>query len=462
MDRKVVLFGAGIYAEKYRTLLEYLGMPFQYFSDNDRSKIGLELFGRKIIAPEELIDKECSIIVSCTHIRAIEQQLADMGIADKLLRLEDLTEKLRERLTEEKFSFSGRNSGGQSVFIDIYEGDGWGGTEMWAAAVAKGLEKKGQAVKLIGAESQPSLGGDCEYLVERFAGVHTFEKMVKSMAAGLPFVLINNFAGYAYMVAVMLKRIYPEQVKIISVIHNDDRKLYNAHMVFAEYVDKFLCVSDRIRTTMIQQYGVEERKVFFKEQPIVFDKDYQRSYEAECGPIRIGYAARLEKIQKRADLFPELITYLEEEGIDYELNIAGEGECEAQIGEFLRSVRLKGTVTLLGRLQKANMPEFWKHQDIFLNFSEFEGTSLSMLEAMSYACVPVVTDVSGVSEFIQDGRNGYIRAVGDLKGIASAIKRLNDNRDSLRLFGERGRHEILVRCGMEDYIDFISRTILGE
>ena len=461
MEREVVLFGAGIYAEKYRTLLEYLGMPFHYFSDNDSSKIGLELWGRKIISPDELMNKECSILVSCTHGKEIEKQLAGMGIADRLLGLEDLAEKLEARLKEENISGEGEASKEQSVILDMYEGDGWGGTEMWAATVAKGLEAEGKAVSLIGSESQPPLSEEHEYLVERFPDVHTFEKMVKSMTSKLPFVLINNFAGYAYMVAVMLKKIYPDKVKIVSVIHNDDRSLYNAHMVFAEYVDKFICVSDRIRMTMIREYGLDEEKVFFKEQPIRCEENYTRSYNVDSGPLRIGYAARLVKTQKRADLFPELIRHLESEKIHYELSIAGEGECVPQIEEYLRQASLKGSVKLVGRVQKTKMPSFWNEQDIFLNFSEFEGTSLSMLEAMSYACVPVVTDVSGVGEFVQDGMNGYVREVGDLKGIASAIKYLDNNRENLQIFGERCRHEVLTRCRMQDYIHFMSDTILG-
>lgn len=461
MEKEIVLFGAGIYAEKYRTLLEYLGMPFHYFSDNDESKIGSELWGRRIIPPDELRNKECRVIVSCTHGREIEKQLTNMGIKDKILRLEDLTGKLQARLEEENITDAGKASKGQTVILDMYEGDGWGGTEMWSATVAKGLEADEKTVILFGSESQPPLSEEHEYMVERFSNHHTFEKMVKSMVSRLPFVLFNNFAGYAYMIATMLKKIYPNKVKIVSVIHNDDKSLYNAHMVFAESVDKFLCVSDKIQTKLIHEYGVAEERISFKEQPIICDEDYERSYKMEERPIRIGYAGRLVKKQKRADLFPKLINYLESEEINYELSIAGEGECVSQIERFLESTSLKGIVKLIGRVPKTNMPSFWKQQDIFLNFSEFEGTSLSMLEAMNYACVPVVTDVSGVSEFVQNDINGYVREVGDLKGIASAIKYIDNHREKLQIFGECCRHEVLTRCKIQDYIHFINDTILG-
>ncbi len=458
--KKVILFGAGIYAHKYKSMLDFLNITFDYFADNDKSKIGTYLYDKEVISPEKLVELDCAILISCTHEKEIEQQLQAMGIGNKIIKFDDLVVLVSKRLGT-KMNDKLHSGEISHILVDMYEGAGWGGTEIWAATVAKGLEKEGRTVKLIGAELQPLLSQEYEYLVKRFGAENTFEKMAKYMVSRLPFVLINNFSGYAYMIAVILKKIYSDRVKIISVIHNDDKSLYNAHMVHAEYVDKFLCVSEKIRATMMRDYELGEEKVFFKEQPICYDKDFERLYELNNKPIRIGYAARLVKLQKRADLFPELINYLEAEKINYELEIAGEGECEVLIEEFLRTTKLTGVVRLLGRVDKTNMPEFWKRQDVFLNFSEFEGTSLSMLEAMSYACVPVVTEVSGVSEFIENGRNGYIRAVGDLKGLASAIKQLEENREKLQAFGECCRHEILTRCKLEDYIRYVAEMIEG-
>lgn len=458
--KTIVLFGAGVYAHKYKSMLDCFNIKFDYFTDNDESKIGTYLYGKEIISPDKLVMLDCAILISCTHMKAIEQQLEEMGIGNKIIKIDELvtllSQKLDTKITD-KLHFEGK----PYIVVDMYEGAGWGGTEIWASTVAKGLADNGSTVSLLGAKVQPVLNQEYECLVERFSDTNTFEEMVRYMVGKLPFVLINNFSGYAYMIAVMLKKIYPDQVKIISVIHNDDKKLYNAHMVYAEYVDSFLCVSEKIRTKIIQEYGLNEKNVFFKEQPIYYDKDFERSYAINDRPIRIGYAARLVKQQKRADLFPELIKFLETKKINYELEIAGDGECTAQIEDFLKTTKLVGTVRLLGRLEKSLMPEFWKCQDVFLNFSEFEGTSLSMLEAMSYACVPVVTDVSGVSEFIKEEINGYVKTIGDLEGIASAIKQLDENREKLKVYGERCRHEILIRCRLEDYIQYMSVMIEG-
>jgi N-acetyl sugar amidotransferase len=49
--------------------------------------------------------------------------------------------------------------------------------------------------------------------------------------------------------------------------------------------------------------------------------------------------------------------------------------------------------------------------DLFVNTSQYEGLPISMMEAMSYGIPCVGTDVGGVSEIIEDQKNGYLLPV---------------------------------------------------
>lgn len=53
--KKLVLFGAGVYAKMYKSLLDYLEMSFDYFTDNDSTKFGTVLYGKPVISPESLV-----------------------------------------------------------------------------------------------------------------------------------------------------------------------------------------------------------------------------------------------------------------------------------------------------------------------------------------------------------------------------------------------------------------------
>lgn len=80
---------------------------------------------------------------------------------------------------------------------------------------------------------QPHLEEKYEKLVYRVSEHNTISRMVSMMEQNLPFTFVNNFAGCAFMAAVIVKRKYPDSVKIISVIHNDNMRLRKRTSVLA-------------------------------------------------------------------------------------------------------------------------------------------------------------------------------------------------------------------------------------
>ena len=455
----MILFGAGVYAKKYKALLEYLRMDFDYFTDNDSSKWGTVLYGKPIISPYEVSQfSDCKIIISSTHEAAIREQLAGMGLSECIMDLNELYTMCEKQMDSSKDNLI-RIHEQDTVVVDMYEGIGWGGSELWAANLAYGLQRKGKKAVLLGGTEQPALGEQFETLVVRVSENETIMHMVELFEANLPCVFVNNFAGCAFMAAVIVKKKYPDLIKMVSVIHNDNKSLFDAHMILQEYIDKVFCVSNQIKTRMRELYNFRPDCFYFKEQPIPIEQGYCRKWNSE-ETVQIGYAARLVRQQKRADLLVDLIAYLELKNLDYVFNIAGEGECASALIEYVRANKLDKKVRLWGRLPKEEMPDFWKKQDIFVNVSEYEGTSLSMLEAMSYECVPVTTDVSGAAEFIRENVNGYICKVGDIGGVASCVEKLLGDRRKLISYGQQCRKIIQERCNPEQYIDYWIRYIL--
>ena len=455
----IILFGAGVYAKKYKALLEYLHMDFDYFTDNDSSKWGTMLYGKTVISPNELVNfSECQIIISSTHEIAIRKQLSEMGLSDCIIGLDDLYNLCEQKMTgfaDDKVTVHQEDT----IIVDMYEGIGWGGTELWAANLAYGLQKAGKKAILLGGMEQPRLEERYESLVKRVSEQETIIHMVDLLEENLPCVFVNNFAGCAFMAAIIVKKKYPDLVKIISVIHSDNRSLFDAHMMLSNHIDKVFGVSNQICANMQKLYDFDRDRYFFKAQPIEIDANWKKNWK-KTGSIKIGYAGRLVKQHKRADLLVDLIACLEQRKMDYVFQIAGEGECLPIISDYVVRNNLESKVRLLGRLPKEEMNKFWKKQDIFVNISECEGTSLSMLEAMSYGCVPVVTDVSGAREFIADGKNGYICQIGDLPGISERIKSLATDRETLKKFGMKCHKMIQEKCNPDRYISYWLEKVL--
>ena len=62
--------------------------------------------------------------------------------------------------------------------------------------------------------------------------------------------------------------------------------------------------------------------------------------------------------------------------------------------------------------------------DVWLCGSRSEGFYLPMLEAMACRCPVVSTSVGGAIDIIENGRNGYLVAIGDEGGLADRLARV--------------------------------------
>jgi glycosyltransferase involved in cell wall biosynthesis len=100
------------------------------------------------------------------------------------------------------------------------------------------------------------------------------------------------------------------------------------------------------------------------------------------------------------------------------------------------------------------MLDVWRSADICVLVSEYEGTSIAMLEAMACGCVPVVTHVSGTSAVIAPGENGYFVDVGDVVEMARIIQRLAAGRSELARLGVNAHRTIRDRFSFPAYVDW--------
>jgi glycosyltransferase involved in cell wall biosynthesis len=83
--------------------------------------------------------------------------------------------------------------------------------------------------------------------------------------------------------------------------------------------------------------------------------------------------------------------------------------------------------------------------DVFLLPSVFEGTPLTLMEAMHSGLPIVTTDVCGMRDVIGDGRNGLLVPVRSPGHIAAAINRLAQDETLRESLGSAARADALSR-----------------
>lgn len=133
--------------------------------------------------------------------------------------------------------------------------------------------------------------------------------------------------------------------------------------------------------------------------------------------IHLFYHGRIEKI-KRVHLLVQAMDLLKH--LPIHLHIVGDGEELSHIKKRVKDFDLQQRISLHGRVD--NVLAHISDWDIFVNASQSEGFSNSLLEALFLGKIMVSTDVSGCREAIESGVNGFIAASDSPTAIASAIE----------------------------------------
>jgi glycosyltransferase involved in cell wall biosynthesis len=118
--------------------------------------------------------------------------------------------------------------------------------------------------------------------------------------------------------------------------------------------------------------------------------------------------------------------------------LVGHGPLESDIRRRASQLGLDGTVIFAGARDDA--PRLAGAVDVFALPSVYEGLAIALIEAMALGRAAVVTRVGGLTEVIEDGKQGLLVNPGDPDALANAIVSLLQDADLRRKLGDAGRH----------------------
>jgi glycosyltransferase involved in cell wall biosynthesis len=159
-------------------------------------------------------------------------------------------------------------------------------------------------------------------------------------------------------------------------------------------------------------------------------------------PLRLIYIGRLVAIKGLFEAI-EALRILRAEGRSFTFSIAGSGSDEIRLKQEILQAGLTECVTFLGSIFGEEKNRLWLESDVFVFPSYSEGLPYSLLESMAAGCVPITTCVAAIPDVMQDGVHGLFVPIKDAIVLASAIARLDDNRDQLKRMAELSRKRIM-------------------
>ncbi len=124
----------------------------------------------------------------------------------------------------------------------------------------------------------------------------------------------------------------------------------------------------------------------------------------------IIYSNRLHKklyrLDKMIKAYHKFITNRKHE--KWKLVIAGEGEETDNLKKLVSELSLTDKVDFVGWIKNEENSNYYNRSKIFISIPESDATAISLLEAMSADCIPVLSNLPANTEWVIDGLNGII------------------------------------------------------
>lgn len=332
---------------------------------------------------------------------------------------------------------------------------GRGGAERQAVEVGKFLLQKGQEVKFIvlakSTDEYPMppdamrfqlnmTGGNLPGNIFRLVKLILSEPPKAAVSFGLP----ANFAGR------LVKFLSPKTKLITSIrtqrvqgVHGriirfgrkwDSWTVYNSQTVADQHIKQGLVDSNRVKVV----YNAVSMP---PAEPAAREK-IRQSLGLQQGEFLWGTIGRMEAVKDHLMLINSGVdTWLKKS----RLVIVGHGPLAGDIEQLVKRLSLENKVLLPGR--QSNISDWCSAMDAFVLSSKWEGMPNGLLEAMNCGLPCVSTQVGGVAEVLEGGKNGLMVPPQDPQAISDAMEKLMAmdlaERDNL---ATRGQSFIVKQC----------------
>ncbi|MDH4222932.1 MAG: glycosyltransferase family 4 protein [candidate division Zixibacteria bacterium] len=211
----------------------------------------------------------------------------------------------------------------------------------------------------------------------------------------------------------------------------------------------------------VSKLGPEKEKIIFAPMGIEQKLLMKREDSIEDKEKVIILSLRsLEPVYDLKTMIKSIPLILKKINKKIKFRIVGEGSQKKEFMDLCLNLNVEKEVEFKGRISREELEDVLHKADIYISTSLSDSTSVSLLEAMASGLVPVVSDIPGNREWIEEGVNGFLFPAGDYQALAQRIIWvINNFEDIVKL---RGKNQKIIRekALWEENMEIVERRFM--
>ncbi|PRD51741.1 glycosyltransferase family 4 protein [Phyllobacterium myrsinacearum] len=233
-----------------------------------------------------------------------------------------------------------------------------------------------------------------------------------------------------------IARYLPDRFLRIMIVHNITAGTYSAAGAIRDHVHATVGVSDRICSDLVRKLGFPADRTFAI--PHAAGTSAVRQFKREPSPddiLRVIFLGRVEDASKGVLWLPDIFAHLPQ---SIHLTIAGDGPDLERLKS--RMAPHQRQAAFLGAVHPEAVFDLLLRHDVLIMPSRFEGFGLTITEAMSAGCIPVVSRIRGVTDtIVDDGTNGFLFTIGNVREAAEIIGQIHSSPQTAHWMSDAAR-----------------------
>lgn len=247
---------------------------------------------------------------------------------------------------------------------------------------------------------------------------------------GLPYAIVSHKASELYWPA-------DSQEKTIAAVYRAARVCF--------------FVSEHSLRLTEEQLGFRLPRSAVIRNPFLVPWEPRTDWPDDRRELRLACVGRLQPKEKGQDLLLRVLARQRWRERPLSVTFYGDGPQRASLERMARNLGLV-SVTFAGFVR--DVPSIWSEHHGLILPSRCEGMPLTLVEAMLSARVPIVTDVGGNAEVVDEGTTGYLAAAPTEDALDQAMERAWEDRRRWREIGAAAAARIRTLVPREPERDF--------
>jgi glycosyltransferase involved in cell wall biosynthesis len=321
------------------------------------------------------------------------------------------------------------------------EGTAISGLLSWMWRLKKSLPAAGIELTLVSLEIQSfryqQVCKSDEIYDVRIRSVQEFVAFLKKHQSSVH--VINHAYEYVDLLAKVNPGLLP-RLTLVGICHTDQDYYYQNIKRLDAKLSGIVAVSPRCVEKLEELLPHRRGQIpVLPDWDMPIAKEPTLPHQSAFKPLQVLFNGRMLHVQKRVLDLPEISRLLAQAKVEVKLTIVGDGPDLPRLREeFSKGEHIPHR--LLSPRAPWEMSHLIEEHDVFLQISEFEGASVSLMEAMVAGLTPVVTQTESGTDLLQNRRNALLCPVGNVTAIAANLIELAQNRDKIPTLGREAFH----------------------